>query len=112
MNPESGLPERTFTNPAPSDEDQFGFSVAAGQMDILVGAPQGDPYFTDSGWVWVYDSASGAAVLRFDNPSPGIGDRFGAALSPLVDGMFAVGAPNDDAASIDTGSVSIFQGRP
>lgn len=112
LNPENGLPVRTFVNPVPADLDQFGYAVASSGTLTAVGVPQADQYFPDSGWVYVYNEATGTVNRRFDNPTPGGGDRFGHALAALDNGNFVVGAPGDDTGAIDAGAVYYFNAQP
>ncbi len=46
-------------------------------------------------------------ILRVENPDPGMGDGFGAAIAIQDDFLF-VGAPGDDEAGVDAGAVHVF----
>jgi hypothetical protein len=83
----SGALIRTFTSPTPSVREYFGWSVTAVGGNVLVGAPQDlpvDPFPpAGPGGAYLLDSASGALLQDFANPTPVVGDRFGDSVAAL-----------------------------
>src|SRR4029453_11957541 len=96
-----------LTNPEsnPLAGDQFGFTVATIEDDLLVGAPLLGS--TDTGAVFIFDKRTQRRRLTLRNPVPTTGDFFGAAIASDAD-MVAVGAPFDGTATWKAGAVSLF----
>src|SRR5262249_40225835 len=96
-----------LADPDPVAGDQFGFTVAAADNDLLVGAPLLGT--TDTGAVFVFDQSNGfSRRVTFRKPTPTAGDFFGAAIA--VDGdTVAVGAPFDNTAAQNGGAVYLFR---
>src|SRR5262249_30057493 len=99
-----------LADPDPVAGDQFGFTVAAADNDLLVGAPLLGT--TDTGAVFVFDQSNGfSRRVTFRKPTPTAGDFFGAAIA--VDGVtVAVGAPFDNTAAQNGGAVCLFRPAP
>src|SRR5262249_35656379 len=72
--------------------DQFGFTVASIEDDILIGAPLLGS--TDTGAVFIFDKRTQRRRTTLRNPVPTTGDFFGAAIA-ADGGTVAVGAPLD-----------------
>ena len=110
--------------------DHFGSAIAGigdldndGVPDLAVGAPDVDEGGTDRGAVWILFLDATGRVRQERNIADGVGgfdgnldndDRFGSALADIrdVDGDgirdLAVGAPNDDDGSENTGAVWVL----
>lgn len=87
--------------------NELGFSVAADQGIIAVGARYDDDNGTNSGSAYLFDAATGAQMVKLlpDDGAPG--DEFG--FSIATDGVVvAVGAVHDDHGGIVSGSVYLF----
>ncbi|GAB5442053.1 MAG: hypothetical protein Fues2KO_24020 [Fuerstiella sp.] len=87
-----------IANPTPADTDTFGHAVAADGNFIAVSAPRDDTGATNSGAVYIYNTA-GVLQRTILNPTPFLGDLFGFSLSMSGD-LLAVGG---------AGEVSLFQ---
>lgn len=106
--PLTGAPQALFLPPTSGAAGEFGFSVAIGDVYLVVGAPADpEPGFGDAGAVYVYDVSDNSFVTRIANPSPDDGDRFGAAVS-TQEGLILVGAPGDDTTAPDAGAAYLF----
>jgi outer membrane protein assembly factor BamB len=120
----TGELRRTLLNPEPKEDDLFGggvSSVAVLGNKIAVGALLDDlgndvhPAGDNPGRVWVFDRATGEALLTLENPNadnqiPPINlfDRFGSAVA-AGNGMIVVGAPQDSTSgSAASGTVYVF----
>ncbi|MBN2477231.1 MAG: tandem-95 repeat protein [Pirellulales bacterium] len=99
-----------FRNPTPSEDDQFGYCVAALGRDILIGARLDDTGESDSGVVYRFDGVTGELLQTFVNPAPGESDAFGRSVA-AVGGNVLVGARGDDTAAEDAGAAYLFDGE-
>ncbi len=104
------IPRAVFINPAPTQDDFFGTSVAAAGQRAVIGAPKDDALALDSGRAYFYDLVSGTPetpVLTLDNQTPDIGDLFGSAVAVSATHVL-VGAPNDDDNGNNVGAGHFF----
>ncbi|MEO6026113.1 MAG: DUF4215 domain-containing protein [Candidatus Binatia bacterium] len=100
--------EREFLNPIPSAGDHFGRAIAAVGLNLLVGAPQFDvTNAINTGVAHLFAGGTGALLRTFQNPNPGPGDDFGAAVAGLGSNVL-VAAPADDTAGPNAGAVYLF----
>jgi hypothetical protein len=98
----------TFTNPAPTASDQFGHSVAAvGNDRVFVGAPQADQGATDAGVAYLF-STNGTLLTTFTNPTPAVGDTFGARVTVLGSDRMVISAIYDDIGATNSGAAYLF----
>lgn len=98
----------TVTNPAPLDQDHFGYSVTGiGSNMFVVGAYWDDTGATDAGCAYLYD-INGAPAVTITNPSPVSGDYFGCAVAAVGSSRIAVGAYRDDTGASDAGCVYLY----
>ncbi len=95
-----------LADPDPVAGDQFGFTVAAADSDLLIGAPLLGT--SDTGAVFDFTQSDGfPRRVTFRKPTPTAGDFFGAAIA--VDGdTVAIGAPFDNTAAQNGGAVYLF----
>jgi hypothetical protein len=100
---------RTITNPDPQLEGDFGFALArVGDRRFLVGAPSKNVgNVTGAGVAYLYN-LDGDLLATIENPEPGVGDRFGHALTGLGEDRFVISAPDNDTNVDDAGSVYIY----
>ncbi|MBW4646248.1 MAG: DUF4347 domain-containing protein [Goleter apudmare HA4340-LM2] len=97
------IPSITINNPSPAANELFGFSLASGNTNLLIGAPLAD---TGKGEAYRLN-ASGVLQQTFANPSSGIGELFG--LSVAINGtVYLIGAPKFDASVADVGRAYRF----
>lgn len=61
-----------------------------------------------SGAAYLFDGSSGIFLRSFLNPTPAWGDLFGVSVAAVEGGNILIGAPQDDSAGPDTGSVYLF----
>ncbi len=98
---------RTFLNPTPAADDNFGRSVAALGGNVLVGAPNDDTGASSAGAAYLFDGASGAFLRTFLNPTPAVEDYFGASVAAVGDNVL-VGAHLDDTGATNAGAAYLF----
>ncbi|MEE8451772.1 MAG: Ig-like domain-containing protein [Thermoguttaceae bacterium] len=98
---------RTFLGPAPAENDQFGYSVAAVGDKVLVGARYDDTGARDAGAAYLFDARTGELLQTFLNPTPQSGDAFGRAVAGVGDNVL-VGARYDDTSAEDSGAAYLF----
>ncbi len=82
----TGLLLRTFDDPTPTPDatnggDQFGQSVSIDGNLVLVGAPFDDTKGILIGQAHLFDATTGLLLHTFDDPTPGLSDRFGLSVS-------------------------------
>lgn len=93
--------------PSPSATDLTGNSVALSGGLGLVGAPQTDQNFTNSGSALLIDSQTGALLDVLVSNDPTVSSRYG--ISVAMSGERAViGKPNDSSALFNAGSAYIY----
>lgn len=103
----TGAPIATLHNPAVSNGNQFGYSVAISGNMIVVGAPGNDTVAVDAGCAYVFNATTFALVATLNNPAPTLSDLFGNSVA--VSGNTAiVGAYKDDTGAVDVGSAYVF----
>lgn len=95
----------TITNPTPQTGEQFGGSAAAaGNNQILIGAPGENTGQPGAGSAYLYDS-DGTLVRTFNNPGAAAMDSFGYSVAGVGTDRVLIGAPFDDTGAMDSGSV-------
>ncbi len=98
----------TFTNPLPSNDDNFGWSVAAAETDrVLIGSPLGDAGAVDAGVVYLF-STNGTLLTTFTNPVPTGIDYFGGAVVAVGNDLALVAAPFNTTGGTDAGAAYLF----
>lgn len=98
----------TFTNPRPTNGDNFGEAVAAlGQNLVVVGASTENAGASFAGSAYLFNT-NGMFVRTIENPSPAIGDGFGVSVAGLPPNRFLVGAFLDDTAANNAGAAYLF----
>jgi len=91
----------------PGTGDQFGGEVAISGTRAIVSAFRNDDSGTDSGAAYIFDTTSGAQLLKLLPSDGAADDNFG--LSVAISGnIAAVGAPGDDDLGASSGSVYLF----
>lgn len=107
QNPSSPL--ATILNPNPSQEDQFGWSVAGvGTDKVVIGAPFADPGgVTDAGLAYLFDSNTGNFLRILSKPTPAANDQFGFAVAGVGNNVL-IGAPFDATVAASAGAAYLF----
>ena len=80
-NTRTGALIRELKNPNLSDGDEFGSSVAISGNRALVGARSEDIGAENAGVAYLFDLDTGDLLRTYNNPEPGVEDRFGRAVS-------------------------------
>jgi len=60
----------SISNPKPSENANFGYSVAAVGDNILVGCPYDDTGARDAGAAYLFSGLTGKLLRTFSNPTP------------------------------------------
>jgi hypothetical protein len=98
----------TFTNPAPATFNYFGHSVAAvGTERVFIGAPQADEGAEDAGVAYLF-STNGALLTTITNPSPAVGDSFGARVAVLGSDRIVISSIYADIGATNSGAAYVF----
>ena len=98
----------TFTNPAPATFNYFGHSVAAvGPERVFIGAPQSDQGATSAGVAYLF-STNGALLTIITNPTPAVGDSFGARVAVLGSDRIVISSIYDDIGATNSGAAYVF----
>jgi hypothetical protein len=100
---------RTFHNPAPAVNDNFGSAVAAVDGNVLVGAANANANGLNVGAAHLFDGSTGKLLHTFANPTPAWNDRFGIRVMGLGKNV-VITAPFDDTAGTNAGAVYLFEG--
>jgi hypothetical protein len=103
----TGALQRTFANPTPASNDQFGNQIALSGNMALIGAAFDDTGATDSGSAYLFDLTTGALLRTFANPTPGMNDNFGSSVA-LSGTRALIGALQDDASGFNEGAAYLF----
>ena len=98
---------RTIEDPTPSQDGQFGKSVALDGNQILIGNPGDDTNGQDAGQAYLFDVTTGSLLHILDDPTPVAYDEFGGAVA-IDDGKILVSAPYDDTLAGNGGQVYLF----
>lgn len=98
----------TITNPTPTYDDQFGYSVAAvGNDRLMIGSPHDDQGANDAGVAYLFGT-NGALITTFTNPSPAASDGFGFSVAAAGADRVLIGAPYKDMEESDSGAAYLF----
>ena len=92
---------------SPMGEDWFGWSVAAWEDFVVVGAPNDGAAGYHAGSVYVYDLTTGDVLASLSNPAPTYVDRFGSAVAIWGDTL-VVGARYADVGATDAGAAYVY----
>ena len=83
---------QTFVNPTPDYADQFGFSVAGVNGNVLVGAWHDDTEANDAGAAYLFNSTSGEVLDNYFSPSPAFAGYFSTSVATVGEKVF-IGEP-------------------
>lgn len=96
-----------IVNPSPDNGDIFGTGLSLSDGRALIGAPGDSTTGSTSGRAYVYDTASGALLRTFENPTPAANDQFGGAVS-LSGNLALIGAQNDALGASGSGVAYLY----
>jgi len=99
----------SIPNPEPSENANFGYSVAAVGGNILVGCPYDDTGARDAGAAYLFDGSTGELLLKFPNPTPAEDDSFGWSVAAVGNNVL-IGAYLDDTEAPDAGAAYLLGG--
>ena len=100
---------RTFHNPNPAVNDNFGCTIAVVGGNVLVGANQANGNGFNVGAAYLFDGSTGVLLHTFENPTPAWLDYFGCQVMALGKNI-VITATFDDTAGINAGAVYLFEG--
>jgi hypothetical protein len=105
----SGALLRTFENPTPASNDQFGGAVSLSGNLALVGAQNDGFGGAASGVAYLFDVTTGALLRTFANPGPlpNIVDNFGHAVA-ISGNRALISAIGDDRGATNAGAAYLF----
>ncbi len=107
----SGNLLKTFHNPSPQINDQFGFSVSLYENKVLVGVPLDGTVSNgpeNAGIAYLFDATTGNLLKTFLNPVPEQADEFGFSVS-ISENNVLIGADQDRLGTLDVlGSAYLF----
>lgn len=111
----TGTMQHQFLPPVSHGPTLFGWATKVYGDYLFVGAPEfeggsdflGNPIWTDSGAVFIYNRHTGELIKTIENPTPNDGDNFGRAIEVVSTRLF-VGAPFDDSGGGNAGAVHEF----
>lgn len=101
---------RTFTNPSPGINDNFGLAVAVSGNRALISAPgdaNGSPSRGGSGAAYLFDTTTGTLLRTFLNPTPAVSDNFGFSVA-LSGNRAIISTINEDTAALNAGAAYVF----
>ena len=102
----SGNLLQTINNPAPDEDDRFGYSVAIDGDNLLIGAWLNDTTYINTGSAYLFDT-SGNLLQTIDNPAASINEYFGRSVA--IDGdNILIGADNNQVGAFFGGSAYLF----
>ena len=96
----------SFFNPTPEENDYFGYTLAARENRLAVGALWDDVGATNAGSAYLFDTTTGALLHTFNNPTPEADDLFGSVA--FVGEHVLVGAGESDVPG--PGAAYLFHG--
>ncbi|NJL10709.1 MAG: hypothetical protein HC908_12485 [Calothrix sp. SM1_7_51] len=103
----TGRKLQTFSNPTPSNDDNFGWSVALSETRALISTGSDNTNAANSGAAYLFDTTTGNLLQTFLNPTPAENDRFGSPVVLLANKAL-ISAPLDDIKAQDSGAVYLF----
>jgi hypothetical protein len=108
-NSKSGALLRTFENPTPANNDQFGGAVSLLGNQALIGAQNDALGGASSGVAYLFDATTGALTRTFANPGPlpNVADNFGHAVA-LSGNQALISAIGDDRGATNAGAAYLF----
>ncbi len=106
---ETGGLQQTFLNPNPGEHEWFGYSVAATENRVFVGALKDNDAGNEAGAVHRFDGDTGGFVETILSPSPQAGDHFSRGLTLLGNDVL-VGVTGDNAGGANSGAAYLFDG--
>jgi len=99
----------TITNPQPTENAKFGYSLAVVGNDRFVAGAPGDSFTPASVGVAYLMNTNGALLATFSNPAPTLGDNFGFTVATVGTEYILIGAIGDDQGAVDAGRAYLFR---
>ena len=107
FNTDTGALLRTFANPTPAANDQFGSQVALFGNVALISALFDDTGATDTGAAYLFDITTGALLHTFLNPTPAANDNFGTSVAVSANRVL-IGATSDGTSGFHEGAAYLY----
>lgn len=98
---------RTFDDPTPTRFSFFGQAIASEGDRVLIGANNSQADGVGAGQAYLFNSATGALLQTFNDPSPVRGDSFGGSVSISGDNIL-IGAARDATNGESAGQAYLF----
>jgi hypothetical protein len=104
----NGNYQQTISNPKPANVDYFGWRLSrVGKGRFIVGA-MGNVGNAWAGFANLY-TADGLRLATIENPTPVDYDQFSAGVAGVGEEHILLGAPQDDTAALNAGSLYIYK---
>lgn len=102
---------RTIKNPAPAQNDWFGWRVGI-SGNFVIASALGDNMkensgHDDAGTVYIFSLSAGSLLQTFNDPTAHAGDFFGSDIA-VSGSKLLIGAYGDDSGGTDSGAASVF----
>jgi outer membrane protein assembly factor BamB len=98
---------RTFDDPTPTDNDNFGEGVALDGDRAVISGFVDDTHGPNVGQAHLFDTRTGEVLATFDDPTPTGQDGFGVCVD--IEGeRVVIGAADDNTHGIDIGQAHLF----
>ena len=98
---------KTFNDPAVTNSDYFGFSVAVSGDNVLIGSPLDNTNGAEAGQAHLFSASTGALLQTFNAPAVTSSDLFGYSVSISGDNVL-IGAPYNDTSGANVGQAHLF----
>ncbi|MCA2666585.1 MAG: hypothetical protein IM502_06775, partial [Microcystis sp. M045S2] len=109
FNATTGSLLRTFLNPTPTFNEQFGWSVAISGNNVLIGAIGDDTGATNTGVAYLFNATTGSLLQTFLNPIPEPEDQLGRFAAISANNVL-VGTILHNTGGADAGAAYLFDG--
>ena len=103
----TGMLLHTFDDPTPTNQDQFGQSVAISGNKVLVGARGDSTNGLSVGQAYMFDATTFNLLHTFDDPTITTSDQFGVSVA-MSGNLILVGAFGDDTNGVGVGQAHLF----
>jgi len=103
----TGMLLHTFDDPTPTNQDQFGQSVAISGNKVLVSARGDSTNGLSVGQAYMFDATTFNLLHTFDDPTITTSDQFGVSVA-MSGNLILIGAFGDDTNGVGVGQAHLF----